>query len=417
MDKIKTGALAVGLVVVIVLSILVFRTESHRRELKADFVELSKVKYGLFNVDEWKSVLADVVTSKIEEFNLDDTNREDMREKVQEFLTTTIDKMAAVESEKNKNAGFAGIFNSMGITICLREIKNRIPQITEDVLDFLSDPTNRQDLKAYIVRKLDEYQQQTFNEVDYTLHDAIVAKYESENREEALATISAAMTDWTTENRSMQYALYLVVVGVGAFLMLASKLRKFDMTIFVGLCLTVLAMGLLFPMIDIDARISRMSFTLLGESVVFKDQVLYYKSKSILEVVQLMFSQGKFNLLAVGFLVLLFSVLFPLSKILCSLALIFWQDLRRAPLIHFMVFKTGKWSMADVMVVAIFMAYIGFSGILSEQLKQLQGVADNIDVLTTNESTLQMGFFMFTAFVVLSLFLSHQMGKTQLPER
>jgi uncharacterized paraquat-inducible protein A len=33
-----------------------------------------------------------------------------------------------------------------------------------------------------------------------------------------------------------------------------------------------------------------------------------------------------------------------------------------------MVFKTGKWSMADVIVVAIFMAYIGFSGIVGEQL-------------------------------------------------
>ena len=413
MNQIKTGGLAVGLLAVIVLSVFVFQTESRRRELKGDFVELSKVKYGIFSVDEWKEVLADVVTKKIEEFNMDDTNREDMRGKVQEFLTTTIDKMAEVESEKNKNAGFAGIFSSMGITICLREIKNRIPEITEDVLDFLSDPKNRQDIKSYIVRKLDEYQSNTFNEVDYTVHDAILAKYESPDRRQALASISASMADWDAENRSMQYALYLVVVAVGVFLMLSAKLTKTDLTIFVGLCLTVLAMGLLFPMIDIDARISRMSFTLLGESVVFEDQVLYYKSKSILEVVQLMFQQGKFNLLAVGFLVLLFSVLFPLSKLLCSLALIYWKDLRRAPLINFMVYKTGKWSMADVMVVAIFMAYIGFSGILSEQLRQLQGVSQNIDILTTNESTLQLGFFMFTAFVVLSLFLSHQMSKSQ----
>ncbi|MEM9328817.1 MAG: paraquat-inducible protein A [Bacteroidota bacterium] len=416
MDKIKTGVLAMGLVAVIVLSIMVFRAESVRRALKSDFVELSKVKYGIFSVDEWKNVLAGVVTKKIEEFNMDDTNRDDMREKVQEFLTTTIDKMAAVESEKNKNAGFAGIFSSMGITICLREIRNRIPEITEDVLDFLSDPSNRQDIKSYIVRKLDEYQESTFNEVDYTMHDAVIEKYEAANRPEALATISASLADWNSDNRAMQYALYMVVVAVGAFLMLAGNLTKYDLTLFVVLCLTVLALGLLFPMIDIDARIARMSFTLLGESVVFEDQVLYYKSKSILEVVQLMFTQGKFNLLAVGFLVLLFSVLFPLSKMLCSLALIYWKDLKRAPLINFMVFKTGKWSMADVMVVAIFMAYIGFSGILSEQLKQLQGVAQNVDILTTNESTLQLGFFMFTAFVVLSMFLSHQLGKSVVEE-
>ena len=37
-------------------------------------------------------------------------------------------------------------------------------------------------------------------------------------------------------------------------------------------------------------------------------------------------------------------------------------------IVRFLVFKSGKWSMADVMVVAIFMSYIGFTGIISSQL-------------------------------------------------
>jgi hypothetical protein len=56
-----------------------------------------------------------------------------------------------------------------------------------------------------------------------------------------------------------------------------------------------------------------------------------------------------------------------------------------------MVFKTGKWSMADVMLVAIFMAYIGFSEIAGEQLRQLEGMTTNMEVLTTNKSNLQIG--------------------------
>ena len=71
-------------------------------------------------------------------------------------------------------------------------------------------------------------------------------------------------------------------------------------------------------MIEIDARISEMSFSFLNESVVFKDQVLFYKSKSIYEVVTLMLSQHKFDLIAVGTLIFLFSVLFPISKLISS---------------------------------------------------------------------------------------------------
>jgi hypothetical protein len=62
--------------------------------------------------------------------------------------------------------------------------------------------------------------------------------------------------------------------------------------------------------------------------------------------------------------------------------------------------------MADVMVEAIFMASIGFSGIVGEQLRQLEGITTNMEVLTTNKSSLQIGFFLFAGFTILSLLVS-----------
>ncbi|MEI9920398.1 MAG: hypothetical protein WDO14_16625 [Bacteroidota bacterium] len=64
--------------------------------------------------------------------------------------------------------------------------------------------------------------------------------------------------------------------------------------------------------------------------------------------------------------------------------------------------------MADVMVVAIFMAYIGFGGIISDQLRQLEGISNRIDILTTNQSGLQLGFYLFTSFTVFSLVVSQK---------
>jgi hypothetical protein len=52
------------------LSFTLYSIEEERRPLKEDLIELSKVKYGLFNVDEWKAILSGIISKKIEEFDL-----------------------------------------------------------------------------------------------------------------------------------------------------------------------------------------------------------------------------------------------------------------------------------------------------------------------------------------------------------
>ncbi len=118
---------------------------------------------------------------------------------------------------------------------------------------------------------------------------------------------------------------------------------------------------------------------------------------------------SKPEVVGVGILVLAFSVVFPLSKLISSVLFVYSDRLRNNSVVKFLIFKTAKWSMADVMVVAIFMAYIGFSGIISEQLKDLEKMVIQVEILTTNSSSLQIGFFLFTAFAFLSLLVSHKL--------
>jgi hypothetical protein len=109
----------------------------------------------------------------------------------------------------------------------------------------------------------------------------------------------------------------------------------------------------------------------------------------------------------VGVLLITFSVFFPLLKMLSSV--VYYHNYRNArenPLIRFFVLKSGKWSMADVMVIAMFMAYIGFNGIITSQLGQLNETGPQLDILATNGTSLQPGFYLFLAFVLLGLFLS-----------
>jgi hypothetical protein len=390
--------------------------ESNRRTLQDDAVELSKIKYGLFNVDEWKLITSRIISEKIDELDLSDTERKDMRVKIIGFLSEVIaelkNRFRAENSRglmgfiKREGASFFGVFDQM---------ERDIPVFADEILAFLDDPNNRADLKAYLTEKVNTYADNTFSETDYNLHNEILMRHGHEDRKEAISQLQGQVDALQFERRPFSLLIFTLMGMSLLYLMLVRRSDVWVLSSIIMLSLIALLLGVLLPMIEIDARIDKLGFQLLGEPVTFTDQVLYYKSKSILEVVELMVLQGKADLLAVGLLVLAFSVLFPLSKMLASLMYLHRPAARSGAVLRFFVFKTGKWSMADVMVVAIFMAYIGFSGILSEQLSQLEGITRDADILTTNKSSLQLGFFMFSAFVVLSLAVSQRLVRYTVP--
>ena len=404
-----------------VLCTKVYVAETQKRRLKQDLIELSKIKYGLFNVDQWKHILTGIISKKIEDFNLDDTNKEKIKEKIRGFLYKVIGELENDYKDDNSGKAWFGFSLRNAASDYLgvfSKMKEDVPKITNDILSFLNDSENREHISAYLTTKINAYADNTFAEVDYSHQDAILEYYAFRTRKEALNGIAAKIRFLDQQHQIFYYSAFISILIPGLCLLFLKDLNRLELTCFLVLSLVVLTMGLLIPMIDIDARISKMSFTLLGEPVIFHDQVLYFKSKSILEVVHLMFIQGKADLFAVGILVLLFSVLFPLSKIMSALLMLYIPSVREKKWARFLVFKTGKWSMADVMVIVIFMAYIGFSGILTEQLNQLEHMNPGLDILTTNESSLQTGFYMFTAFVLLGLLISERIQNTdwmQLP--
>lgn len=395
------------LITSLVLGIIIYRAESQKRAMKEDLIELLKVKYGLFNVDEWRRILSDLIRKKVEELNVQGGSREEMRTDIAAFLNRSVDSFErafydqrAGSVQGSMEAMIAKQLNVFG------QIRNYIPTLTEQVLDFLNNPANRDKLKAFIIQKIDEYAANTFSQVDYTAHDGVIAKYNFQSRQAAIDGLQVQIEAINTN--TSKYSL-LGVVGLFMIWILFSKnLVNHEYLLLILTCFSLLMFGVLLPMLEIDARISSINLKLLGEPIEFKDQVLYYKSKSILEVVRLMFTQGRIDVLFVGILVLVFSVLFPMAKLICSVVYIYMPSVRGNGVMNFIVFKTGKWSMADVMVVAIFMAYIGFGGIISDQLRQLESISSNIDILTTNRSSLQAGFYLFTSFTVLSLVASQK---------
>jgi hypothetical protein len=169
----------------------------------------------------------------------------------------------------------------------------------------------------------------------------------------------------------------------------------------------LLMVGLTAAMIEVDARIKSLTFTLLGERVVFKNQVLFFQSKSILDVVKVLVSQPKLDSILVGILILVFSIFFPCMKLISTgIHLLSKRKIAENKVIKYFAFKSGKWSMADVMVIAILMTYIGLNGILESQLANLNIHSDFLTTITTNNTALQPGYIIFVGFVIYGLVLS-----------
>jgi hypothetical protein len=182
--------------------------------------------------------------------------------------------------------------------------------------------------------------------------------------------------------------------------------------------LTLLFAGLTAPMIEIDARFQQVNFLLIGEQITFNDQVIFFQSKSILQVIDILFSTGKVDSFFVGLLILAFSILFPLAKLLSTqIYLAGGEKLRKNKVLKFFAFKSGKWSMADVYVIAVFMAYIGFQGIFDHQLANLNIETESLVSISTNRTSLQPGFIIFIGFVLFSLVLSTILKKITYKEK
>jgi hypothetical protein len=346
----------------------------------------------------------------VNELDLQGADKAAMENKISGLLHQLMDDYEA-SYKKEKSRSLTGLLQGAvaGLADVFGQIRREIPNFTKRIMEYIEHPENRENIRVFILEKIDDYTNETFNPIDYTAFKDILSRYDGETKDEAILLIHDALEKNQNRQKPLQLILLIIVGCLLMTLVMMKRIEPFIILLVTLICVCLLVMGISLPMIDIDARIAEMKFTLLGENIQFQDQVLFYKSKSIIEVTRLMLEQGKWDVFLVGVLIFIFSVLFPVSKLIAGTIYTFINRLRKQEFLNFLVFKTGKWSMADVMVVAIFMSFIGFSGIISEQLRQLEGMSDHMEILTTNASQLQIGFFLFTAFVIVSLMLSHRL--------
>jgi len=393
---------------------IIFNSFSNQKN-KNDYAEINHVKYGLFSIDTWKIQINIILAEEINKLYLTRTKEQELRKHVEFQLNALIDNVARKIREENKGSiegwfkqGFIKIF------ISLKDIKKGIPKYADAVMDEVKKSKTKDQIKAMLNEQIKSYLNQTFATQDLSNVRNILVRTASEDIEAARVNLDRAIA--ARQVLLVKEALIMVVLTVILFSLSGPGKEPLAPSRYILLVLSLIMLliaGVTTPMIDMEAKISQMSFVLMGHPVHFENQVLYFQSKSILDVFRIMITHKDIQMKFVGVLLVTFSIVFPLLKLVSSLGYYYnYRHARENPVIKFFVLKSGKWSMADVMVVALFMAYIGFNGIITSQFGQLSKASEELVILTTNGTSLQPGYYLFLTYTLLGLFLSGFLSRT-----
>jgi hypothetical protein len=391
--------------------IKIHRLSTQRSRIKKDYSEVNSIKYSLLSVDVWRNHFQRIAEESIENFSLTEDQEKVVRERISKSLNALITEADSLLTRDNKT--LKGKIRKLAVRTFFNidDIRQKVPAFTQAIIDQVKSSNTKDQLKNIAKEKLDEFAAETYDSAfDRSNLDSLFIIYKAGDVSDFNDSASKQMAE--LQDKTYDYTFILLgslLLFLFTWWLVRKKhfLHKALFVFSVAFALIILGIGLTSPMIEIDARIKSIDFSLLGAHLQFRDQVLFFKSKSILEVVSILLETGKADSMVVGILILVFSIVFPISKLISTeIYLLGNEKTKRNKLLNFFAFRSGKWSMADVTVVAIFMAYIGFKGILNSQLEDLNYKSEYISSIATNETSLQPGFILFTSFVLFGLILS-----------
>lgn len=403
------------LVAASVLSTRMIILAKENQELKIDLAEISHVRYGLLNADEWRDQVSLILGKKIIEFDLTPENRKELEQSLEIIMYGLLDDLDIIIKQRT-----SGQFSAMkrmiaGMVLNMDQLRDSVPSYANRVLDEINKPATKKGIQTYLSDKLGDMRSETYSlDSMKPLRDVLI-KYKAESKIDCHNYLQGEVADRTrTINRQMMMIMVavLLIFLLNTLTGLPRKWPQALMLILASLCLLI--GGITTPMIDLEAMINMLRLQLIGEEVIFQNNIIFFQSKSITDLVSILISEGSFEMILVGILVFTFSIIFPILKLGSSFI---WslhnERVNKNKMIRFFVIKSGKWSMADVMVVAIFMAYIGFNGIVSSQMDSLSQSTEAVEIFTTNGTKLLSGFYLFLCFVISSLVLSEILTRKQ----
>jgi hypothetical protein len=249
------------------------------------------------------------------------------------------------------------------------------------------------------------YQERLLNIESWINGDGDAEQVERANRKKARAE-----TEFT---KARKYAWLMAAISL-VFLVLMYALsaanspqKPWRSLAVLTVALMCLIVGLYTPMLEIGAFEHNLSIPIRFETKLFSlnvdhtqvfegDMYFYYQSKSIVELIFLLFKQNNW---VVGISIFTFSLLIPFTKLLISFLHIWNVPFTHNPKLKKAMQQIAKWSMADVFVAAVFLAFLAFS---------------NMEAGVQTQSRTLIGLYFFLSYVILSVWSGREFANEQI---
>lgn len=391
-----------------------------RRVLRTDLAEIEHARYGILSADQWRTIMGPILDAQVDKLDLNSQSKS-LRPMVERSLYALLDNIKTqMTSPKPTASGKPAGANPMLVNMIVAALRPHVPEYTSVVMAQLSNPQTQKSFKDSIRAVLDDAVKNTFGSTDMTTYNAILKRYGCSTGEacEQTLTRQIAAADKTL---TRDYLIVLAAAALGFLLLMVRRrtLSRAAVVVLMLFSITMLAGGVLSPMLEVEVRVTKLDVTLLGTPIEFHQQSLYYRSKTVLEVFQTLIHMGRPEMTLVGVLVILFSVVFPALKMLALAASLFRPALlRTSRLVKLLAFDLSKWSMADVMVLAIFMSFVAFNGVITSAWEGLRGIPNVQQVLIpTDSSKILPGYYLFIGFCLSSIVLSKKLERGLASER
>jgi Paraquat-inducible protein A len=384
-----------------------------RRIIRTDLAEITHARYGILSADQWRDLIGPMLNAQVDKLDLKGQSKS-LRPMVERSLYALLDNIKTQMTAPNPKAPGKPGANPMLVNMIVASLRPHVPEYTNVVMAQLTKPDLQKSFKDSIRGVLADAVKNTFSSTDMTTYNAILKRYGCASGTVCEGTLNKEIAEADTK-LTRYYLTVLASAALGFILLMAGKgsLSRSAVVVLMLFCIAMLAGGVLSPMLEVEVNLTKLDATLLGTPIEFHDQSLYYRSKTVLEVFQTLIQMGRPEMTLVGVLVILFSVVFPALKMLALGACVFRPALLRTNrMVRLLAFELSKWSMADVMVLAIFMSFVAFNGVIESALGGLRDVP-NIQqvVIPTNASKILPGYYLFIGFCVSSISLSKKLER------
>jgi hypothetical protein len=391
---------------------------SEQERLKEDYAMLNNITFGVFSVDLWRDKISGIITRKIKEFKITDEQKKEMRQEVEKQLHGMVDK---VVSEFNKpQKGIGGKLKKFAFNqfVDPKELHEQVPSFARTIMNRVNSPRATKKLKGIATGKFKELAKQTYDSTETAyikMTRYMFKKYGVENVPAFNKHLETRLQSIRRVTYDYAYAMLgCVALVVLIWLILRKKVYLYTTLFGMSLlfALVLLVIGVTVSIIEVDARLSSLDIFLMCEKLTFHNQVLFFQSKSIFGIAEVLIRQPKPDSITVGILIILFVLILPILRMAArGIHLLCKPPIAENKVTRYLAFDAGKWDMADVMVVGILMTYIGLNGILKSQLSGLNLKNEFLSTATVNYTSIQPGYIIFVGYVIFSFYLSYFLQK------